>query len=105
MTGCTTIDVAKGVTKATQSLETSIKKIFESPDEKEKKQKISTEEEKQKIIVEEQKITDTDMHFSQLQSIHRLNVNPVARFVKNNEVTDLVTDFTEKKLFLNVSLK
>ena len=57
MTGCTTIDVAKGVTKATQSLETSIKKIFESPDEKEKKQKISTEEEKQKIIVEEQKIS------------------------------------------------
>ena len=57
MTGCTTIDVAKGVTKATQSLETSIKKIFESPDEKEKKQKISTEEEKQKIIVEKQKIS------------------------------------------------
>ena len=40
MTGCTTIDVAKGVTKATQSLETSIKKIFESPDEKGKKQNI-----------------------------------------------------------------
>ena len=57
MTGCTTIDVAKGVTKATQSLETSIKIIFESPDEKEKKQNISTEEEKQKIIVKEQKIS------------------------------------------------
>ena len=57
MTGCTTIELAKGVTKATQSLETSIKKIFESPDEKEKKQKISTEEEKQKIIVKEQKIS------------------------------------------------
>ena len=58
MTGCATVDVAKGVTKATQSLETSIKKIFESPDEKEKEQKISTEESKeQKILVEEQKIS------------------------------------------------
>ena len=65
MTGCASVEVVKVVTKAKQSLETSVQKIFESPDDKEKEQKIlveeptiSQEEEKeQKILVEEQKIS------------------------------------------------
>ena len=58
MTSCASIEVMKGVTKATQSLETSIKKIIKSSaDEKEKEQNIPIEEtKKHKIIVEEQNI-------------------------------------------------
>ena len=59
MTSCASLEVVKGVTKATQSLETSIKKIIKSSsDEKEKEQNIPIEEEKEhKILVEEQKIS------------------------------------------------
>ena len=59
MTSCASIEVMKGVTKATQSLETSIKKIIKSSsDEKEKEQNIPIEETKEhKILVEEQKIS------------------------------------------------
>jgi hypothetical protein len=57
MTSCASLEVVKGVTKATQSLETSIKKIIKSSsDEKEKEQNIPIEEEKHKILVEEQNI-------------------------------------------------
>ena len=57
MTSCASIEVVKGVTKATQSLETSIKKIIKSSAD-EKEQNIPIEETKEhKIIVEEQKIS------------------------------------------------
>ena len=65
MTSCTSIEVAKGVTKVTKSLETSVKNIFDSTDEKKEEQKkldnepktsIENEIEK-KIFIEEQKIS------------------------------------------------
>ncbi len=56
MTSCASIEVVKGVTKATQGLETSVKKIIKSSAD-EKEQNIPIEETKEhKIIVEEQNI-------------------------------------------------
>ena len=64
MTGCASVEVARGVTKAKQSLETSIKKILKPTDENQKEQeilveeqKISKEDKEQEILVEEQKIS------------------------------------------------
>ena len=65
ITGCATVEVAKGITKTSQSIETSIKKFFEPPIEKEKEQKILVEEQRispkekkeHRILIEERKIS------------------------------------------------
>ena len=55
--GCAPIEVVKEITKATESIETSIKKIIKSKD----KEKIE-----QEIIAEEQKISDEQKKVSKL---------------------------------------
>ena len=65
MTGCASIEVAKGVTKAKQSIEISLNKVLRPPDEEKKEQEILVEEKKisidekkeQIILLEEQKIS------------------------------------------------
>ena len=62
ITGCASVEIAKEMTKATRSIEKSVKQIFKSPDKKEEEQikliekhKISKkdeETEKQKILIE-----------------------------------------------------
>ena len=74
ITGCASVEIVKEVTKATKRVETSIKKILESPEPKEEEQKVlespepkeeeqkvlesqEQKEEEQKILVEEQIIS------------------------------------------------
>ena len=66
--GCSTIEVAKEVTKATKSIKTSIDNITNTQEEtktsddiekeKEKKQQNDIEKEKEKIVVEKKKERD-----------------------------------------------
>jgi len=64
ITGCASVEIAKEMTKATQSIEKSVKQIFKSPDKKEDEQikliekreisKKDKETKKQKILIEKQ---------------------------------------------------
>ena len=56
LTGCSSVEVAREVTKATKSIETSVKKLFKSKEEEEIEQKITIE--KQEIIEEQEKISE-----------------------------------------------
>jgi len=56
--GCAPVEVAKEVTKATKSIETSVKKIFKSEEVEKIESEITLEEEKEtKITLEEEKET------------------------------------------------
>ena len=50
LTGCTSVEIVKEVTKATKTIETSFKKIMK-PKEEESKEEISTEEEPKEAII------------------------------------------------------
>ena len=68
ITGCASVEIAKEMTKATQSIEKSVKQIFKSPDKKEEAQikliekheisKKDEETEKQKILIEKSEISN-----------------------------------------------
>jgi len=55
ITGCTSIEVAKGVSKATQSIETSVSNIFKSRSKKSNKSEILIDEQKKEQIIEDEK--------------------------------------------------
>ncbi|PPR47820.1 MAG: hypothetical protein CFH19_00187 [Alphaproteobacteria bacterium MarineAlpha5_Bin9] len=84
LSGCATVQVAKEVTKATKSIETSVKKILKSPDDIEKEKEVETQktqilEEKSnetEIIIEQKKIITTDLLGVEIKELTKRIGNP-----------------------------
>ena len=55
ITGCASIEVVKGVSKASQSIETSVSKIFKSQSKKSNNSEILIDEQKKEQIIEDEK--------------------------------------------------
>ena len=69
--GCAPVEIAKEITKATESIETSVKKILKNKEKKEQEiiveeQKISDEKIEQEIIAEKKEISDEQKKVSKL---------------------------------------
>ena len=82
ITGCASVEIAKEMTKATQSIEKSVKRIFKSPDKKEEEQiklikkheisKKDEETEKQKILIEKQILIEKNEISNEQEKVRKL---------------------------------
>ncbi len=114
MTGCGTVKIAKEITKATQSVETSLKKIFESPNKGKKEQKMLVEEQEiskeqkevAEIVKKQIKISKTDLMNKNLKELNLLIGQPRLIREYGNTIT---ARFDSKNcrlfVFMNATLK
>ena len=97
--GCSTIEVAKEVTKATKSIKTSIDNIVSTQEEKkstdviekEKKQPDNIEKEKEKIIVEKKKERDIAKKQKKITTIKFLG-KTLPELIKEFGIPDLTRE-------------
>jgi len=70
LAGCTSIEVAKGVTKASQGIETAVNKLLKSPDEEKTEPKKIIEKKEipkeEKIVIEKQEISKEQKKLSKI---------------------------------------
>ena len=71
LSSCTTVEVAKEITKATKSIETSLSKILKTPEEEEEEKKVL--DEKKEIIEEQKKIVEVVNKQKKIASIEIIN--------------------------------
>ena len=98
LSACATVEVAKEITKATESIKTSIEKVVSTMDKNKKILEIEKEKEK-KIVIEQKKVVKIEILEKTLEEIEiNLGKPELSRIDGNTQITRF--DLNKCRLFL-----